>query len=91
MRLEAAAIGKPANAGGLLALALVEREIEPGERLFVLRDPTLLERAQPPGCTGKLRGQLRLGTLCDCVARGRLSGLAAGAGSDHRGGAAAER
>ena len=84
-------MGEPSHAGGLLALAFVERQVEPRERLLVLGYPPLLEGAQPAGCTAELRRELGVGTLGDCVASRSAGCLTAGACRDHRGGATAER
>ena len=67
--------GKPPHAHGLLALALLERQVEGGERLFVLRYPPLPQRAQPARGTPELGGQLRFGPLGDRVARGGARGF----------------
>src|SRR6516164_6447347 len=53
-RSRTTAPGEPADADGLFALSLVEREVHRGERLLVLRDPSISQRAQAPGRAAEL-------------------------------------
>ena len=81
---------EPADADGLLALGLLECQVQRGERLFVLRYPSIAQSAQAPGGTAQFGGQLRFGSLRDGVASAGGGRLRAGPRQQDRRGAAPE-